>query len=234
MLAAMSTRTARPAALARAQHDARPAHLTTAERRTLEEALRRGQDMADEVELQVMAFGRWLLEAIFANDAAAALDDKASTPVWLELVRRAGGPSLRVSRHMLYTAVQLAARDRRIGDQAWQNLDAPRKELLLPLKDDRKIREAAQHVSKFNLTQPKTREYVTALLAGAGRARQVRVTAPAIAGRVRALRESLDSAAVLRRVKALELDAAQRAALAGELDRLREVLATLSRVVRRR
>lgn len=226
-------RGARPSALARAEHGGAPVHLTKDERRVLDEALRRGQDTADELEAQVMAYGRWLLESIFDSDATKALDDRTQNPVWLELVRRAGGPTLRVSRRMLYVALQLAARDKRIADQAWQNLDAPRKELLLPLKDDRAIREAAQHVAKFNLTQPKTREYVTELLVDGGSKRQLRITATGMVSRVRTLRASLGSAAVLRRVRAFDLAPHERAAVADELDKLKDVLLELSRAVRK-
>lgn len=46
------------------------------------EALRIGAGRADEVEAKVAAFGRWLLQSVFANDSAAALDDKTKNPVW--------------------------------------------------------------------------------------------------------------------------------------------------------
>ena len=80
------------------------------------------------------AYGRWILEAVFRDDASAALDEKTKNPVWVGLVRRAGGPTLRVSRRVLYVAVAIAANDRRITDQAWRGLDGGRKELLLPLR----------------------------------------------------------------------------------------------------
>jgi polyhydroxyalkanoate synthesis regulator phasin len=172
----------------------------------------------------VSAYGRWLLESVFDNDAAAALDEKTKNPVWLELVRRAGGPTLRVGRRMLYVSLQLAARDKRITDQSWRGLDAGRKEILLPLDDDRCLRDAAHHVSKFNLTQTKTREYVGEILAQSGSARQVRISGPVLIGRMRKLRESLDGAAVLRKVRALH----------AELEKLREVLQAIAREVRGR
>ena len=165
MIRAMAKRPSRtrsrPSALVRAEHGGAPVHLTPIERQVFGEALRLGADLADEVEAKVSAFGRWLLEAVFDNDAAAALDGKTKNPVWQELVRRAGGPTLRVSKHMLYVAVQLAAYDKRITDQTWRGLDTGRKELLLPLAEDRRLRDAAQHVSKFNLTQTKTRKTKT-------------------------------------------------------------------------
>src|SRR3954463_16149733 len=105
---------ARPSAIVRAEHGGAPVHLTTPEKKVFSEALRLGADLADEVEAKVAAYGRWLLEAVFANDAAAALDDRTKNRVWTELVRRAGGPTLRISKRMLYIAVRLAAYDKRI------------------------------------------------------------------------------------------------------------------------
>jgi hypothetical protein len=119
----------------------------------LDEALRLGEDLSHETEARVIAYGRWLLDQIFEGDSTAALDDKSQNPVWLELVRRAGGPTLRVSRHLLYVAVRVAAYDRRITAQSWRGLDAGRKELLLPLGEERRLRDAAQHVSDMNLSQ---------------------------------------------------------------------------------
>ena len=227
---------ARPSALARAEHGGAPVHLTAAQRSVLEEALRLGEDLAGEVEAKVSSYGRWVLDTVFKNDAAAALDLRTKNPIWLELVRRAGGPTLRISRRMLYVALQLAAYDKRITDQSWRGLDAGRKELLLPLHDDRRLREAAQRVSKFNLTQTKTREYVTELLAEDGRSRQVRITAPVLLGRVRTLRETLGGGAVLRKVRELHdnLDPSERAAIAGELEKLKDVLSVLTRAMRGR
>jgi hypothetical protein len=211
-------------------------HLTTPERRVFEEALRLGADLADEVESKVSAYGRWLLGEIFNNDSTAALDTKTKNPVWLELVRRAGGPTLRVSRRMLYIALELAARDQRIADQAWRGLDAGRKELLLPLDDDRRLREAAQHVSQFNLTQTKTREYVTALMVQGGKKSQSRFSARVLRSRVTKLREGLDGASVLRRVTELgsTMDPRERQKLTAEIDALREVLLAITKRLRTR
>ncbi|MEO6573816.1 MAG: hypothetical protein ABIP89_08255, partial [Polyangiaceae bacterium] len=114
----------RPSALVRAEHGGAPVHLNAAEKRVFSEALRLGADLADEVEAKVSAYGRWLLDVVFANDAAAALDDKSKNPVWQELGRRAGGPSLRIGKRMLYIAVRIAAYDKRISDQTWRGLDS--------------------------------------------------------------------------------------------------------------
>lgn len=211
-------------------------HLDAGEKKIFAEALRLGADLADEVESKVSAYGRWLLEAVFQNDTAAALDEKTRNPIWQELVRRAGGPTLRINRKMLYISVRLAAYDKRISDQTWRGLDAGRKELLLPLREERRLREAAQHVSKFNLTQTKTTEYVNELLAEDGEAPTLRLTAPLLMGRMKKIRESLGGAAVLKKVRGLkaDLDDSDRQALAGEIDKVREVLGALAREVRAR
>ena len=230
------TTKSRSAALVRAEHGGGPLHLTKAERSVLDEALRLGADLADEIGSKTVSYGRWLLESVFDNDASAALDDKSHNAVWLELVRRAGGPTLALSRRMLYVALQVASHDKQITDQSWQRLDAGRKELLLPIRDTRQMREAAQHVSKLNLSQPKTREYVSEVLAEAGRPKQVRLTGKTLAGRVRKMRESLGGAGVMRRVRELggELDPKERTAIVEELEGLREVLRELARVVKRK
>jgi len=200
----------------------------------LNEALRRGEDLREEVETAVASYGRWLLEAVFDDDTTAALDGKSKNPVWLELVRRAGGPTLRVSRHLLYVALAIAANDKRITDQPWRGLDGARKELLLPIRTSGGLRDAAQHVAKFNLTQAKTREYVTSVLEGQGEKRQVRLTANGLLARVRKPREALGGAAVLRKVAELgpTLAPADKKHLVEEIERLCIVLGEVSRALR--
>jgi hypothetical protein len=55
-------------------------------------------------------------------------------------------------------------------------------------------------------------------------------------GRIKRIHESLSGAAVLKKVKALhaDLDASERQALAGEIDKVREVLTAIAREVRGR
>jgi hypothetical protein len=211
-------------------------HLKPAERKVLDEALRMGEDLADELESRVTSYGRWLLTEVFESNAAAALDDKSKNPIWLELVRRAGGPTLRIGKKTLYVAVRMAAYDKRIGDQAWRGLDAGRKELLLPLRDDQRLREAAQHVSRFNLTQTKTSEYVGELLASTGDPRPARLTAPMLVSRMKKMQDALGGAATLRRVRSIhgELSPAERQEVAGEIDKVRDVLSAIAREVRGR
>ncbi|CAN5459543.1 hypothetical protein BH09MYX1_BH09MYX1_66880 [soil metagenome] len=112
-----STLRPRPFAIVRAEHGGTPVHLSKPEQRVFDAALRLGEDLAGEVESKVAAYGRWLLAEVFANDASAALDERTKNPVWTELVRRAGGPTLRVSMRTLYIELRLAAYDHRITDQ---------------------------------------------------------------------------------------------------------------------
>jgi hypothetical protein len=227
----------RPTALVRAEHGAPPVHLTVVERRVLNEALRLGEDLREEVEGAVTRYGRWLLEAIFHDDVNAALDDRTKNPVWLELTRRAGGPTLRINRHMLYTSLEIAALDRRVTQQAWRGLDAGRKEELLPLKNDaNELRKAAQHVSAMNLTRKQAETYVSEILRETGKPRQVRMTSAQMVSRVSKLRTALDAAGMRKRLGELRANMApdEREKVAGEFDKLRDVLAQMAKVVRGR
>jgi hypothetical protein len=227
-------RRARPRAIVLAEHREAPVNLSVSERALLDEALRRGEDLREQVESSVTGYGWWLLGSIFGGDASAALDDKSSNSVWRELVRRAGGPTLRIGRRMLYVALQLAARDKRIADTTWRGLDAGRKELVLPLGEDGRLREAAQYVAKFNLTQAGTRQYVSGLLESAGRPRVVRLTVPRLVGQVQKLRATLGTTAALRKVEQLRdgADPREREKAAEEVEQLREVLAKIVRSLR--
>ena len=222
-----------PTALTRAEHGGAAVHLSTAERAVLAEALRRGEDLREELEAKVLGYGRWLLSSVFDDDASAALDGKSQNPVWTELVRRGGGPTLRISRTLLYVAVKIAAFDKRITDQAWRGLDSGRKERLLPLGDAAAVRKAAQHVSRFDLSQAKTREYVTELMAERGKARQVRATPATLGTRARRVTDILGKPAQVRRMAQLleKLPPKEREAVVGEVKRLREVLGEAIRVM---
>jgi hypothetical protein len=228
------SRRPRPRAIVLAEHGETPVKLTASERALLDEALRRGEDLREQVETNVTAYGRWLLGSVFGGDASAALDDKSNSAVWRELVRRAGGPTLRIGRRMLYVALQLAARDKRIADTTWRGLDAGRKELLLPLGDDARLREAAQHVAKFNLTQASTRQYVSGLLTSGGRPPALRLTMPRLVSHVQKLRATVGTAAALRKLEQLRetSEPREREKAAEEVEQLRDVLAKIARSLR--
>ena len=227
-------RAPRPSALVRAEHGGTEVSLTAAQRAVLAEVLREGEDFREEVESAVLRYGRSLLDKVFGGDTSAALDANSKNPVWQELVRRAGGPTLSVSRHMLYTSLRIAANDKRITDRAWRGLDVGRKELLLPLGTDGRLRDAARHVSELNLSQAKTREYVSSVLADAGRPKRARLTSSAFAARVRSAHAALASHEVLRKVRDLEFDDGTRTKMLRELSELREAVAELVKAVRRR
>jgi len=225
---------ARPSALARAEHGEPPVTLDTKQKALLSEVLREGTDLVDEVESKVAQYGRLLLAKIFADDTAAALDARTKNPVWLELVRRAGGPTLRLSRRMLYVALEVAAWDKRIHDAAFRTRDAGRKELLLPLGDERRLKAAANHVAKLDLTQTDTRQYVTQLMAEEGKSRQVRVTGKQLATKARKLRQAWEGAGTLRRVKALgsTMKEEERVETIGEMEKLKDVVAEIVKALK--
>ena len=224
----------RPAALVRAEHGGAAVRLTAAEKKVLEEAVRRGEDLRDELQTRTLEYGRWLLEEVFEDDTTAALDDKSHNPIWLELVRRAGGPTLGVTRHLLYVALRIAANDRRITAMAWRGLDAGRKELLLPLRDEQALLSAAKHVSDMNLSQPKTQEYVTGLLAAQGKPRRVRITPRSFASRVKRLRAGLGGSATVKKLGALQMEAGDRATVVHELEQLKDAVAEMLKALKMR
>jgi hypothetical protein len=224
----------RSSALARAEHGGAPLALTANEKVLLADAIREGATLADKLQTQVVEYGRWLLAKVFGDDTKAALDRKSKNPVWLELLRRAGGPTLRLNRRLVYVALRMAAWDKRIQDSTFRSLDAPRKELLLPLDDETKLKKAANHVAKLGLTQTDTRQYVTELMAEDGKPRQVRFTGAQLGRKMKLMREDLEGAATLRRVKALraEMDVKDRDGLVAEMESLRDVVSELVRALK--
>ncbi|MBK8695526.1 MAG: hypothetical protein IPN17_25440 [Deltaproteobacteria bacterium] len=84
--------------------------LNHAEKKLLAEALRRAEETRDVMEDALVGFGRWVLVAVFSDDAGAALDERADNPVWRELLARAGGPTLRLNRLPFHVSVHIAAR----------------------------------------------------------------------------------------------------------------------------
>lgn len=197
--------------------------LNASDRKLLAEALRRGEETRDVMEDALVSFGRWLLVNVFNDDAAAALDDRARNPVWLELLHHAGGPKLRIGRKLLFVAVHIAARDKRITDEAWRNLEPGRKELLLPLADEPTMRKAAQHVTAMKLSQRATRAYVATLRAEQGDERGARLTPARLAAQVRGFRERVTDAKWQRRALSVasKADPDDRNAVRQELEALR-------------
>ncbi len=197
--------------------------LDAGQRKLVAEALRRAEETRDVMEDALVSFGRWLLVQVFDDDAAAALNDRRENPVWRELLARAGGPTLRLSERMLYVALHIAARDKRINDEAWRSLEPGRKELLLPLGDEASMRRAAQHVTAMKLTQRATRAYVATLRAEQGDERKVRLSPARLAAQVRGFRERVSDASWQRRALSVasNADPDDRKAVRQELEALR-------------
>lgn len=168
----------------------------------------------------LVEYGRWILVHIFGDDAGAALDTKSDNVLWRALLARAGGPTLRMSRKVLYVAVEIAARDKRINDDIWRNLEPGRKELLLPLADESRMRRAAKHVVEMKLSHDKTREYVAALRTEDGDEPKKRVTLGAVTSRVRNFHTTLGAASALRSLKKVSQRATdeEKATLRAEID----------------
>ena len=223
-----------PRSLARRSDAADAPSLNKAQSTLLAEALRRGEATRNVMEDALVDYGRWILVNVFDDDAAAALDGRSKNTVWVTLLRRAGGPTLRLSRRMLYVAVEIAARDKRINDDVWRTLEPGRKELLLPLADEPIMRKAAKHVVEMKLSQDKTREYVAELRTTVGDAPKARATMGRVAARVRSFHATLGSATALRSLKKLTTDASdeEKRALAKELDAVATWLAAARRMVR--
>ena len=103
-----------------------PPKLSRLQSSVLSDALRMGEATRNVMEASLVEYGSWILGHVFGDDAAAALDVKSQNPIWLSLIHRAGGPTLRVSRRMLYVAVEIAARDKWINDGVWRALEPGR------------------------------------------------------------------------------------------------------------
>ena len=199
------------------------AGLDAGERKLLAEALRRAEETRNVMEDALVDFGRWLLVHVFDDDAAAALAGRRQNRLWLDLLARAGGPTLRLSERTLYVALHIAAHDKRINDESWRALEPGRKALLLPLDDEGELRKAARHVTSLKLTQRATRAYVGALLAERGDARAPRLTAARIGSHLRGLRERVGAAAYQRKAIAVlrKSDAEAVGAVRAEVESLR-------------
>ena len=96
-----------------------------------------------------------------------------------------------------------------------------------------RLRDATQHVSKFNFTPIKTDAYVGELMAGSGNDKPVRLTAPMLVGRMKKIQDALGGAATLPRVRAIhgDLSTAERQEFATEIDKVRDVLSAIAREV---
>lgn len=220
-----------PSALDRRDHGGAPIKLTKEEDLLLMEAVRRGESAQRKNQDTMLEYGQWLLDTVFGGDTTAALDPKSKNKVWMELVRKSGGPTLHVSTRFLYVALRIAAYDKRITDESWRLLDAGRKELLLPLVEVPALREAARHVTKFDLTHKMTAAYVTARLAEDGESRQVRWTGSQMTKQLGKLQSMFDERVSVPRLRELRrtLTDEEKQTL---VERTRALQATLTNVLR--
>ncbi|MFO0639814.1 MAG: hypothetical protein U0183_11430 [Polyangiaceae bacterium] len=203
------------------------APLTKDQKLLLAEALRRCELSRDAIEDAVVELGRWLLVHVFEDDSTAALEGRRDNPVWRELLERAGGPSLKLPKPVLHTSVRIAAYDKRIQDEAWRNLEAGRKELLLPLGTEDALREGAQHVTAMKLSHRDTKAYVKAHLAPKERPREKK-TSRFVTRRVSSMTKRLDAPFRKAAVQAFAKGSPEdRAAIKEELTALRDLAAQL-------
>lgn len=208
--------------------------LSNEQRELLPEALRLAEQTRNVVEDALLEFGRWVLVHVFADDAKAALEQRRDNALWCELLLRAGGPSLRLSRKFLYLAVTFAAHDKRIQDESWRLLEPGRKEFLLPLRDEPLMRKAAQHVIAMKLSQRATKQYVRSVLEAEGIRVKVQTPAPRLEAKVRKFREAVSDPAfqrgLARSLKSLGPE--EKSAMKKELEGLRSWANELLAVMR--
>ena len=153
---------------------------------------------------------------------------------WLELLRRAGGPTLRLSRRFLNVAVAIAAHDKRINDDTWRLLEPGRKELLLPLAEEKAMRKAAAHVVKLKLSQRSTRQYVKSLREKSGGSQKARLTPAQAQAHVGRFLGRVNEAAYEKRLHAAvrAMNDVQRRAFVEQATALRAFAQRLSRMAR--
>lgn len=207
--------------------------LSKSEQALLSTALERSESARNAIETTLVEYGRWLLVHVFGDDTTAVLEHRYDNPIWAHLVKRAGGPTLRLSPRFLTNALLIATYDKRLNDGSWKALDPGRKELLLPLKEEKELREAAQHVLTANLSTRKTREFVDQMRESNG----VSVERRESAARVRQiLRNTQDRFSGKQRTErilaaAKKLDSKERAQLVKEFEALAKTAAALAKKI---
>jgi len=224
-----------PSALDRRDHGGAPLKLTKEEDLVLMEAVRRGESAQRKNQDTMMEYGQWLLDTVFKGKTKEALDPKSKNTVWMELVRRSGGPTLHVSTRFLYVALRIAAYDKRITDESWRLLDSGRKELLLPLVDVDALRDAARHVTKFDLTHKMVQAYVTSQLTDGGDRRQVRWTGSQMTKQLEKVHSMFEERASIARLREFRrtLTDDEKSALVDQTKALQATLANVLRELRR-
>ncbi len=213
-------------------HDGPP--LSKAEQTLLATALERSESTRNAIESTLVEYGRWLLVHVFGDDTRAAIEHRQDNPVWTHLLRRAGGATLRLSPRFLTNALLIATYDKRLNDGAWKALDPGRKEILLPLKAEKELREAAKHVLTANLSTRKTREFVEQLRESNGVAVERRESAARVRQIVHSTQDRLTGKQRTERIVAVakKLDAKTRSQMVREFEALAKTAAQLAKKIR--
>jgi hypothetical protein len=204
--------------------------LTRPEQEILDEVLEDGNATHERITAELTRFGKAAFRKVFRRETGWLVDEaKRPNPVWRELRRRAGGPTLALIEPSLSFAVRIAAWDQTINDQAFKDLDPERKKLLLPLKDGDRMREAAQHIAKHQLSYRMTEELVRNLRRKADEAPAVRLTPARLDKRLDGVAELGGTAqgrkAITRLAKSLTPD--RRAALRRKAEATAKAMALL-------
>lgn len=208
-----------------------PPALNKDESPVFDEALRRGEDARDRMEHALVEYGTWLLAHVFGGDTSAALEHRRDNAIWMNLLSRAGGRTLKLSAKFLNVAVRIAAYDKRIQSDSWRLLEPARKELLLPLANEGLLREASSHVVDAGLGYEATRSYVANLRSEQGESPKARVTGPRVRRLFSGFRERIEAKAFVSRVGALgsELEGGEKKALKDELRAVRAAIAAVEK-----
>lgn len=199
------------------------------EQKIFAEALRRGEDTRSAVEDTLKDYGQWLFANVFGGDAKAVLEFSKDNPIWMHLILRAGGKTLRIDPRLLNATLMCAAYDKRLNDDTWKALDFTRKSALLPLKNETQMRRAAQHVLNAGLTVRDTRKYVGQMLEDKGEPRGVRVSPVKMKAQVAELRERWTGKDFQRQLAeaVAHLERNDRTQFSKELKSLRDALTAL-------
>ncbi len=207
--------------------------LSKAEQALLATALERSESTRNAIETSLVEYGRWLLVHVFGDDTSAVLEHRYDNPIWVHLLKRAGGSTLRLSPRFLSNALLIATYDKRLNDGSWKALDPGRKEILLPLKADRELRDAAKHVLTANLSTRKTREFVGQLREANGVSVERRESAARVRQILRSTHDRFSGKQRTERILAAakKLDAKERGQLVKEFEALAKTAAALAKKI---
>ena len=128
----------------------------------------------------------------------------------------------------------IAAHDKRINDDTWRLLEPGRKELLLPLGDEKLMRKAATHVMKLKLSLRLTRQYVKTLRENTPQEKQTRLAPAQLRGQVTRFLGRVEDEGFEKRLHATVkgMTDEERKELAAQAAALRAFAERLSRVAR--